>query len=112
MKGNVNSTPFIRNPRMNTASASDILTVPQICKQLGLKRSSIYRMLDQGLIPCRKVGPNGVRFMVRQVDLDRYLASGSPPVDSPADEADESSRCDELAVSPRATGGPSPRETS
>ena len=48
----------------------DLLSIPQVCQELGMGKSWVYRRIQSGEIPSVKLGRN---IKVRREDLDEYL---------------------------------------
>ena len=49
---------------------SELLSIPDVCRELGMGRSWVYRHLKSGHIPSVKLGRN---IRVKREDLDKYL---------------------------------------
>jgi excisionase family DNA binding protein len=49
---------------------TDLLAIPEVCQELGMGKSWVYRALKNGEIPSVKLGRN---IKVRREDLDKYL---------------------------------------
>ena len=62
----------------------NLLSIPEVCQELGMGKSWVYRRIRSGEIPSVKLGHN---IKVRREDLERYLEAqrhrprgkGSPP---------------------------------
>jgi excisionase family DNA binding protein len=62
----------------------NLLSIPEVCQELGMGKSWVYRRIQSGEIPSVKLGHN---IKVRREDLERYLEAqrhrprgeGSPP---------------------------------
>src|SRR5215204_2082390 len=62
----------------------DLLSITEVCQELGMGKSWVYRRIQSGEIPSVKLGHN---IKVRREDLERYLEAqrhrpggeGSPP---------------------------------
>lgn len=56
-----------------------LLTVEEVADELGLKPRSVYGLIKAGDIPAsdvaRSSSPQGARWRIRRVDLDRFLES-------------------------------------
>ena len=50
----------------------ELLSIPDVCQQLGMGKSWVYRRLKSGQIPSIKLGHN---IKVKREDLERYLES-------------------------------------
>ncbi|MES9602322.1 helix-turn-helix domain-containing protein [Actinomadura sp. NPDC000929] len=59
---------------MTASTARDQLTVPQLCEELQISRSTFYEWRQKGRAPVCLVLPNG-SLRVRRRDLDRWLAT-------------------------------------
>src|SRR3712207_3571702 len=57
-----------RLPRGGTAF--ELLSIPDVCQQLGMGKSWVYRRLKSGEIPSIKLGHN---IKVKREDLEQYL---------------------------------------
>ncbi|GAA4593747.1 hypothetical protein GCM10023194_58810 [Planotetraspora phitsanulokensis] len=57
---------------MATAAASKPLTVPQVCDELGISRSTFYEWRAKRRAPKCITLPNG-SLRVRRTELDRWL---------------------------------------
>ncbi len=51
---------------------SDILSIPELCQELGMGKSWVYRKIKSGEIPSIKLGD---RIKVKRSDLEEYLES-------------------------------------
>ena len=51
----------------------ELLTVVQVASLLNVSKSLVYRLKDEGQIPCFKVGRSAIRF--NREDVDAYLSS-------------------------------------
>jgi excisionase family DNA binding protein len=62
-----------------------LLSIPEVCQELGMGKSWVYRRLKGGEIPSIKLGRT---IKVKRADLDVYLESMrySVPVDGPPGE--------------------------
>ena len=47
-----------------------LLTIEELCKELGIGRSKAYQLLKDKQIPSGKIGR---RILVRRSDVDRYI---------------------------------------
>src|ERR687889_1594782 len=52
------------------AESLDLLSIPEVCKELGMGKSWVYRRIQSGEIPSVKLGRN---IKVRREDLEGYL---------------------------------------
>src|SRR5215203_739607 len=50
----------------------DLLSIPQICQELGMGKSWVYRRLKSGEIPSIKLGHN---IKIKREELEQYLES-------------------------------------
>jgi excisionase family DNA binding protein len=50
----------------------EILTITETCKYLRIPRSSLYKLAQEGKIPCQKVGRH---WRFRREAIDRWLES-------------------------------------
>ncbi len=50
----------------------ELLSIPDVCQQLGMGKSWVYRRLKSGQIPSIKLGHN---IKVKRQDLEQYLES-------------------------------------
>ena len=50
----------------------DLLSIPEVCQELGMGKSWVYRRLKSGEIPSVKLGHN---IKVKRQDLNQYLES-------------------------------------
>jgi len=50
----------------------DLLSIPEVCQELGMGKSWVYRRLKSGEIPSIKLGHN---IKVKRQDLNRYIES-------------------------------------
>ena len=48
----------------------DLLSIPEVCQELGMGKSWVYRRLKSGEIPSIKLGHN---IKVKRQDLEQYL---------------------------------------
>jgi excisionase family DNA binding protein len=48
----------------------DVMTIDEVCQYLRIPKSSLYRLAQEGRIPCQKVGKH---WRFRKVALDRWL---------------------------------------
>ena len=57
-------------PRGETEGHLDLLSIPEVCQELGMGKSWVYRHIQSGEIPSVKLGRN---IKVRREDLEGYL---------------------------------------
>ncbi|NVI88061.1 helix-turn-helix domain-containing protein [Actinomadura sp. BRA 177] len=57
-----------------TLTTRDTLTVPEVCAELQISRSTFYDWRQKGRAPLCIVLPNG-SLRIRRRDLDRWLAA-------------------------------------
>ena len=50
----------------------DLLSIPEVCQELGMGKSWVYRRLKSGEIPSVKLGHN---IKVKRQDLNQYIES-------------------------------------
>ncbi len=53
-----------------SATAFQLLSIPEVCQELGMGKSWVYRRLKSGEIPSVKLGHN---IKVKREDLEQYL---------------------------------------
>lgn len=58
--------------RVQGRPGSDLLSIPEVCQELGMGKSWVYRRLKSGEIPSIKLGHN---IKIKREDLERYLES-------------------------------------
>ena len=58
--------------RWQSATSSQLLSIPEVCQELGMGKSWVYRRLKSGEIPSIKLGHN---IKVKREDLEGYLES-------------------------------------
>ena len=63
-----------RTPGTSTHLASRLLTIAQVCEELGVSRSTFYDRRAKGRAPHGLKLPNG-EIRVRRNELDRWLAT-------------------------------------
>ena len=51
------------------------LTVRDVANRLQLSESLVYRLIEQGKLPCHRVGTGRGVIRVSEADLDGYLAT-------------------------------------
>jgi excisionase family DNA binding protein len=63
-------------PQQEQQRGVQLLSIPQLCQELGMGKSWIYRRLRSGEIPSVKLGRS---IKVRRDELERYLDSHHSP---------------------------------
>src|ERR671912_187135 len=63
-------------PQQDEQRGVHLLSIPQLCQELGMGKSWIYRRLRSGEIPSVRLGRT---IKVRQDDLEQYLESHHSP---------------------------------
>ena len=58
--------------RWQSATSLQLLSIPEVCQELGMGKSWVYRRLKSGEIPSIKLGHN---IKVKREDLEGYLES-------------------------------------
>ena len=58
--------------RQSSGAGFDLLAIPEVCQELGMGKSWVYRKLKSGEIPSIKLGHN---IKVKREDLEQYLES-------------------------------------
>ena len=58
--------------RQSSATAFQLLSIPEVCQELAMGKSWVYRKLKSGEIPSIKLGHN---IKVARKDLEQYLES-------------------------------------
>ena len=58
--------------RPESRKGLDLLSIPEVCQELGMGKSWVYRRLKSGEIPSIKLGHN---IKVKREDLEQYLES-------------------------------------
>jgi excisionase family DNA binding protein len=63
----------------------ELLSIPEVCQELGMGKSWVYRRIQSGEIPSVKLGRN---IKVRREDLEGYLEHQhyQPSTSEPASE--------------------------
>jgi excisionase family DNA binding protein len=56
------------------ARSADRLTIAQLCKELGISRSTVYEWRAKGRTPCCIKLPNG-QIRIRRTEFERWLDS-------------------------------------
>ena len=69
--------------RPQSGQGLDLLSIPQLCQELGMGKSWVYQRIRSGEIPSVKLGKN---IKVRRQDLEAYLQSQTY---HPKEEEDE-----------------------
>jgi excisionase family DNA binding protein len=57
---------------LQSGTAFQLLAIPEVCQQLGMGKSWVYRRLKSGEIPSIKLGHS---IKVKREDLEQYLES-------------------------------------
>ena len=52
---------------------ADVMTIEEVAKYLRIPRSSLYKLAQEGKIPCQKVGRH---WRFRKEAIDRWLEEG------------------------------------
>lgn len=65
------------------AELPEVMTITETCKYLRIPRSSLYKLAQEGKIPCQKVGRH---WRFHRQAIDRWLANLPSGVDSKLDE--------------------------
>ena len=58
--------------RWQSGTSFQLLSIPEVCQELGMGKSWVYRRLKSGEIPSMKLGHN---IKVKREDLEQYLES-------------------------------------
>jgi excisionase family DNA binding protein len=58
--------------RPQTRKGLDLLSIPEVCQEIGVGKSWVYRRIQSGEIPSIKLGHN---VKVKREDLHQYLES-------------------------------------
>ena len=58
--------------RPESPKGLDLLSIPEVCQELGMGKSWVYRRLKSGEIPSIKLGHN---IKVKREELEQYLES-------------------------------------
>ncbi len=68
--------------RPESRKGLDLITIPEVCQELGMGKSWVYKRIRSGEIPSIKLGHN---IKVRREALEEYLQSQAyrPPEDEP-----------------------------
>ena len=72
--------------RSESAKGLDLLSIPEVCQELGMGRSWVYKHIRGGEIPSIKLGPN---IKVRRAVLEEYLQRQAYLPQEEAHEAEE-----------------------
>jgi excisionase family DNA binding protein len=73
---NITEEATLRPQQEQQRGSVQLLSIPQLCQELGMGKSWIYRRLRSGEIPSVRLGRT---IKVRRDDLDRYLESHHYP---------------------------------
>ena len=67
--------------RPESRKGLDLLSIPEVCQELGMGKSWVYRRLKSGEIPSIKLGHN---IKVKREELEQYLESQrhQPPAEA------------------------------
>ena len=78
-------SPSSTSDRSQTPRGLDLLSIPEVCQELGMGKSWVYQRIRSGEIPSVKLGHN---IKVRRKALEEYLESHSyrPSKDEPLEE--------------------------
>jgi excisionase family DNA binding protein len=68
--------------RLQSGTSFQLLSVPQVCQELGMGKSWVYRRIKSGEIPSVKLGHS---IKVRREDLEQYLDSQRYQADADAE---------------------------
>ena len=68
--------------RFQSATSFQLLSIPEVCQELGMGKSWVYRRIKSGEIPSVKLGHN---IKVRREDLEQYLDSQRYQADAEAE---------------------------
>jgi excisionase family DNA binding protein len=52
-----------------------VLLVSQVESRLNLKKTAVYALIEKGLLPAVRVGPNGGGVRVLEEDLEAFIES-------------------------------------
>ncbi len=58
----------------------EVMNVEEVCQYLRIPRSSLYKLAQEGKIPCQKVGRH---WRFRKETIDRWLDKGEAIPDRP-----------------------------
>jgi excisionase family DNA binding protein len=58
--------------RPESRKGLDLLSIPEVCQELGMGKSWVYRRLKSGEIPSMKLGHN---IKIKREELEQYLES-------------------------------------
>ncbi len=66
---------------LQSGTAFQLLSIPEVCQELGMGKSWVYRRLKSGEIPSVKLGHN---IKVKREDLEQYLENQryQPPAEA------------------------------
>ncbi len=56
--------------RLQSGTSFQLLSIPEVCQELGMGKSWVYRRLKSGEIPSIKLGHN---IKIKREDLEQYL---------------------------------------
>ena len=60
-----------QRPQQGDGTGFQLLSIPEVCQELGMSKSWVYRQIKNGEIPSVKLGHN---IKVKREDLEQYLA--------------------------------------
>jgi excisionase family DNA binding protein len=75
----------LRTPQEEQRGRLQLLSIPQLCQELGISKSWLYRILRSGEIPSIRLGRS---IKVRRDELERYLQRHHYPARQAAQEED------------------------
>jgi len=58
--------------RLQSGTSFQLLSIPDVCQELGMGKSWVYRRIKNGEIPSVKLGHN---IKIKREDLEQYLES-------------------------------------
>jgi excisionase family DNA binding protein len=58
----------------NSSASSPIMTAPEIAAYLRIDRTTLYKLIRRGQIPCFRIGKKNYRFS--RTEIVEWLASG------------------------------------
>ena len=62
--------------RPESRKGVDLITIPEVCQELGMGKSWVYKRIRSGEIPSIKLGHN---IKVRREDIEKYLQRQAYP---------------------------------
>ena len=66
----ISKEPTLRAQQEGQSGGAQLLSIPQLCQELGMGKSWVYRRLRSGEIPSVKLGRS---IKVKRADLEGYL---------------------------------------